>query len=103
MGGSTLEILGSYPVYIVHNDQLIQDEVYFAKGVKNIYLSMDSCKGISLIHKNFPNVDVASESSKMDINSNSVKCEERYKLTTNMTSSAKHDPGQFFVNLYINL
>ena len=36
-GGSALEILGSYPVYIVHNHHLIQDEVYFAKGVENMY------------------------------------------------------------------
>ena len=28
-GGNNLEILGSYPIYMVHNDKLIEDEIYF--------------------------------------------------------------------------
>ena len=55
-GGSNLEILGSYPIYIIHNDKLIEDEIYFVKGVKNLYLSLASCQRISIVHKNFPDI-----------------------------------------------
>ena len=43
-GGNNLEILGSHPIYIVHNDKLIEDEVYFVKGVKNLYFSLESIR-----------------------------------------------------------
>ena len=57
-GGKTLQVLGSYPIYVVHNDKLVEDEIYFVKGVKNLYISLQTCKGICIIHKNFPHVNV---------------------------------------------
>ena len=72
-GGSNLEILGSYPIYIIHNDKLIEDEIYFVKGVKNLYLSLASCKGISIVHKNFPDINIALESPKLNIDANIVQ------------------------------
>lgn len=69
-GGRALDILGSYTVSISHNDQTITDEIYFVKGVNNVYLSCDSCRGIRLIHKEFPNVKVSQ--TPLEINNNSL-------------------------------
>ena len=85
-GGSALKIIGSYPLYITHNNQTILEDVYFAEGVGNIYLSCDSCKGISIIHQDFPNVNV-SEPSKL--NSNMIK-----SGTNQSTSASKSLPSQ---------
>ena len=59
-GGNALKIIGSYTINITHNNQTIEDEIYFAEGVSNIYLCCDSCKGIRIIHENFPHVDLFS-------------------------------------------
>ena len=41
-GGSLLQVLGSHPIFVIHNDKLVETEIYFASGVTNIYLSLDS-------------------------------------------------------------
>ena len=69
-GGSALNILGSYPLYITHNNQTILEDVYFAEGVSNIYLSLVSCKGICIVHQNFPDVNL---SESKEINTNTVQ------------------------------
>ena len=38
-GGSPLKVLGSYLVSVMHNGQSADTEVYFAQGVKHMYLS----------------------------------------------------------------
>ena len=91
-GGSNLEILGSYPIYIVHNNKLIEDEVYFVKGVRNLYLSLASCKGISIVHENFPDVNITSESPKMNINSNVVQPKVPLISETRESIEAQTDP-----------
>ena len=39
-GGSPLHVLGSHPLLVVHNNKII--EIYFATGVSNMYLSLDT-------------------------------------------------------------
>ena len=45
-GGNPLKVLGSYPVSVMHNGQFADTEVYFAQGVKHMYLSLDVCKNV---------------------------------------------------------
>ena len=44
----------------MHNGQSADTEVYFAQGVKHMYLSLDVCKKINVVHKEFPHVDLSS-------------------------------------------
>ena len=37
-GGKRMTLLGSYPVFIYHNNQLLETDIYFVKGVNNIYI-----------------------------------------------------------------
>ena len=90
-GGNNLEILGSYPIYIVHNNKIIEDEVYFVKGVRNFYLSLPSCKEISIIHEEFPNVNVNVKQEQNKMNINSVEQPEA-SLTSNETIEIETDP-----------
>ena len=71
-GGKALQILGSYPIKIKHNNEFIDDEIYFAKGIRNIYLSCDSCIGIHLVHKEFPNVNVMDIPPQIDTNASLI-------------------------------
>ena len=57
-GGSLLQVLGSHPIFDIHNDKLVETEIYFASGVTNIYLSLDLCKKLCLIHEQFPRVNI---------------------------------------------
>ena len=66
-GGSPLKVLGSYPVSVMHNGQSADIEVYFAQGVKHMYLSLDVCKKINVVHKEFPHVDLSSIPNISDI------------------------------------
>ena len=66
-GGSPLKVLGSYPVSVMHNGQSADIEVYLAQGVKHMYLSLDVCKKINVVHKEFPHVDLSSIPNISDI------------------------------------
>ena len=57
-GGSHLQALGSHSMYVIHNDKLVETEIYFSSGVQNIYLFLDLCKSLSLIHEQFPHVNI---------------------------------------------
>ena len=57
-GGNLLQVLGSHPIFVLHNDKLVETEIYFASGVTNIYLSLDLCKKLCLIHEQFPHVNI---------------------------------------------
>ena len=59
-GGNALTLIGSKSLIIEHNGQSTKTEVYFANGVKTLYLSLDVCKKFKLVHRNFPNVNVAT-------------------------------------------
>ena len=41
------------------NDQSADTEVYFAQGIKHMYLSLDVCKKINVARKEFPDVDLS--------------------------------------------
>ena len=67
-GGSPLHVLGSCPLLALHNNKIIETEIYFATGVSNMYLSLDT--KISLIPEKFPhvNIDNSNASSINKIN-----------------------------------
>ena len=54
VGGKNLQVIGCYPVFITHNGQLVETLVFFTKNVENMYISLDVCKDICIIDKNFP-------------------------------------------------
>ena len=68
-GGKGMKLIGSYPVSIQHNGHSINDIIYFAQGVSNMYLSLTSCKKLYLIHEKFPNVNL-NQKGNARINSN---------------------------------
>ena len=53
-GGKQLNVLGSYPMYIIHNKKLIEQEIYFVTGVTKIFLSLTACKDLCLVDRDFP-------------------------------------------------
>ena len=57
-GGNPLKLLGTYPVNIWHNDRFVNEDIYFAAGVPHMYISLDICKKIGLIHPQFPHVQL---------------------------------------------
>ena len=59
-GGDELKLLGSYPVTLLHNNKEITIDVYFISGARHFYLSLDVCKSFSIVHKDFPNVDITT-------------------------------------------
>ena len=61
VGGHRLPVLGSYSIYILHNNQVVETVVYFVKGVTRMYLSLSSCKALCLIDKDFPLNNTAKE------------------------------------------
>ena len=65
-GGNALTVIGSKSLIIEHNGQSTRTEVYFANGVKTLYLSLDVCKKLKLVHQNFPNVNVAANNVIQD-------------------------------------
>ena len=54
VGGQKLPVLGVHTLYITHNSELIETEVYFVEGVTHMYLSLDSCKKLHLVDPDFP-------------------------------------------------
>ena len=58
VGGDNLEILGSYMLPIKHAEIIINELVYFVKGFNLLFLSLDACKRLKLIHSSFPHVRV---------------------------------------------
>ena len=54
VGGHKLPVLGVYSIYITHNSEMIETDVYFVEGVTRMYLSLDSCKKLCLIDDDFP-------------------------------------------------
>ena len=60
VGGSKLKVVGSHPVHIKHNDQHIEMDMHFAIGIENIYLSLDACKELCIVHKDFPNISISN-------------------------------------------
>ena len=57
-GREALKVLGSYSIYVVQNEKLIETEVYFVKGVTNMLLSLDMCKRLCLVYENFSHINV---------------------------------------------
>lgn len=58
VGGGSMEIMGVDEVNITYNNINIKENIYYVKGVKNIFLSLKACKELKLIHRNFPNTQV---------------------------------------------
>ena len=48
----------SQTVLVKHNDKVIEDEVYFATCISNMYLLLNTCRNMGLIHKDFPHNNV---------------------------------------------
>ena len=74
VGGNTLSLIGTYDVKIHHNNKICETTIYFVNGVKSLYLSLDVCKRIGLVHEEFPNIDT---SKLIGINSSSCQVPPR--------------------------
>ena len=63
-GGRSLHVLSSYPVILQQNYNTITAEIYFVPGAPNLYLSFNVCKELSLVHKNFPDINITGVPNK---------------------------------------
>ena len=54
VGGNKLSVVGSHILQMEHNQEKIKTEVYFVKGIVNVYLSIDVCKLLHIIPETFP-------------------------------------------------
>ena len=54
VGGHKLSVLGVYSIYILHNSEIVETDVYFVEGVTHMYLSLGSCKKLGLVDQDFP-------------------------------------------------
>ena len=77
VGGKKLDVMGHYPIFILHNDNLVEVDIYFTREVSNLYLSLDVvCKKIKIIDEDFP-LDNTSSKNQADTNINSVDKEDK--------------------------
>lgn len=67
VGGNYLEVIGSRRVVLSLNGQCVDTELFFIKGIPNFYLSLDVCKGLHLVHNDFPYGNV--NSGQMEVSS----------------------------------
>ena len=51
----------------MYNGQSADTEVYFAQFIKHMYLSLDVCKIINVVHKEFPHFYLSSTPSISNI------------------------------------
>lgn len=58
-----LKCMGSAPCIVKGGGRSTLQEVYFVHSAKNFYLSLDACKDLGLVHRNFP-IYVASATTK---------------------------------------
>ena len=86
-GGSLLGIIGSYPISVQHQGKTFTTEFYFVKNVTKIYLSLDTCKQIEIIHPNFPNVNINST-----INAVNTTTNNRAKLLPERPATLPFEP-----------
>ena len=60
-GGKRLNVIGSCKATIQHNKQSIDTDIYFATEISNMYLSLNLCKQLKLVHEEFPHIDVSQK------------------------------------------
>ena len=58
-----MTILGSHNVSVYHNDECSNVIMYFAAGVKHMYLSLDCCKELKIVGNKFPHDKIVSTSA----------------------------------------
>ena len=58
VGSGTLNVLGSCYLMIEHNHNSLEVEVDFTTDVLNMYLPLDVCKNLHIVHEEFPNINV---------------------------------------------
>ena len=68
VGGALLDVIGSIKVMISLNGYSVDTVVYLVKGVQDLYLSLDVCKGLHLVGKQFPNETIKYPSSLSNVN-----------------------------------
>ena len=78
VGGNTLNVFGSHNVCICLNDTTIKTDLYFVKGIKHIYLSLDVCKMVHIIPENFPLEFVQSKVAATIINESVNEAQVEY-------------------------
>ena len=73
VGGNKLNVLGSHKIHLEHNGENIDVELYFIKGITNIYLSIDVCKKMHIIPQSFPFTDARDIKHSNSVASNSIQ------------------------------
>ena len=68
VGGELLDVIGCIKVTIALKEYFVETVVYLVKGVPELYLSLDVCKGLHLVGKEFPNETITYPSSLSNVN-----------------------------------
>ena len=95
VGGNTLNVFGSHNVYICLNDTTIKTDLYFVKGIKHIYLSLDVCKMIHIIPENFPLEFVQSKVAATIINESVNEAQLEYHDEHSLNVSERPEKPPF--------
>ena len=90
VGGNKLDVMGYYPIFILHNDNLVEVDIYFTREINNLYLSLDVCKKISIIDKDFP-LNNTSLKNRADVKVNSVNKVEDEQTPQSSPASNSQD------------
>ena len=62
-GGGGMQVLGTMRALIYVQDRQTVETIYIVSGVSDIFLSLNACKRLELVHSGFPNPKVNSISS----------------------------------------
>ena len=65
VGGGFLVVVGSRVLSIKHKKTVIDELVYFVKGLETLFLSLTACKNLQLVHKSFPNVQLINDGEQI--------------------------------------
>ena len=83
-GGKHLKVAGVATVTLTHNNTSVKTDVYFAPAVSYLYLSLDNCKDLNLVHRDFPHVDVNANSAEGTPTINNIDTD------TELSTDTKH-------------
>ena len=82
VGGEKMDVLGKITIFLHHNDVETPEEIHIVNGINKLFLSLNTCKSLKLIHKDFSMVHLDESSEKTSV------------VNSNETIDAENNPGQ---------
>ena len=61
VGGGYIAVVGSYDLTITYKNMILEEPVYFVKGLDLVFLSLHACKCFRLVHQSFPYIQLQDD------------------------------------------